>query len=614
MVHDTSTHRWNTTSIICASCARSTLDLAEATSYRAAIRTARGFVKDVGEAAASSSGGITALSRIREDHSERDGQKLMSKLHLGIPIPLTPIKKSPGVRYTGEFCMLRIKDWLTFMIKMNCFHILCGLARPDVQREQLILIEFWRRYKQIFPDHSLWELIERNNIDVSRLAPMILHGDEGRGRRRTGFLVMSWHSYLGLGTQLANSLRKAKPYLSFKLNYIGSAHATRFLTGAMPKMLRDHIAFEDLQDAITEDILEMTLTGVQDRQGITFRLACLQVCGDWQFLQKCGHLVGTYSNVEKRPRAISSIPKGICHKCQAGQLQVPFEDFRFVAVEPEWRKTMYQQNPFKPGNLPPILKVPHVPTRSPSLFAFDVFHCYHLGVGKTFFGACLALMSEEMHGSNIDSRFEELTHEWLAWCDSNRKSPALTVLSKEGIAWADKGQYPNGQWSKGHITSMVGQFVQHWLDQRDISHSPLLQECKQAVAFIDRCMHLMYSSDVFLSNADAKEVWSTGLGFLASYQRLAVMSYKQGRNLFSYMPKAHALAELWWDLKDQSEHGSSEFSMNPLIYACQIDEDYIGRTSRLARRVSATQSVRRTIERSLQASFKHWVDSGYLRS
>lgn len=161
---------------------------------------------------------------------------------------------------------------------------------------------------------------------------------------------------------------------------------------------------------------------------------------------------------------------------------------------------------------------------------------------------------------------------------------------------------------------MVGNFVQHWLDQRDVSYSRLLQECKRAVAFIDRCMHLIYSSDIFLSSADAKEVWSTGLSFLASYQRLAVMSYNRGRNLFSFMPKAHALAELWWDLKDQSEHGPNEFCLNPLIYACQIDEDYIGRTSRLARRVSAPQSVRRTIERSLQASFKHCVDSGYLRS
>lgn len=591
-----------------------TLDFAEVTTYSSAIRTARGFVSDVGESVASAAGGVLELSRCRGDHPERDGHRVLVKsFKLGIPIPLIQIPKRPGVKFTGEICMLRLKDWLKYLIKMNCWHILCGLVNPNPERERDLLTEFWRRYKLLYPGHQLWDIIEREKIDVSRLAPMLLHGDEGRGRRKSPFLVLAWHSILGRGTVSANLNRKRRPYLSFKLNYVGSPHSHIFLTGVLPKMFRDQIAFTDLMNKVADDILDMTFQGIPDTAGNVYRAVCLQVCGDWQFLQKAGHLTRSYSNCEKRPRAANSIPKGICHRCRAGQLHVPFEDYR-TNVVPWWRGTMFSQDPFQPGNPPPMLRVPHLTGKGPALFSYDLWHCYHLGVGKTFLASCIAIMSDCMYSSNIEGRFEELTTSWLTYCSEMKKTVSLQSITKDGISWADRGQYPNGLWSKGHITTSLGDWIQHWLEHyNEISEHRMLQECLVAVRAIGHCMRKMYSSDVFLTISEGTEVADAGLAFLSSYQKLAVMAYQEQKNLFAYMPKGHALAEVFWDLKGQTQIPGNSFCISPLTMAVQIDEDYIGRTCRLSRRVSSQQSIRRTLERALLACYKHWVAAGFIR-
>ena len=50
------------------------------------------------------------------------------------------------------------------------------------------------------------------------------------------------------------------------------------------------------------------------------------------------------------------------------------------------------------------------------------------------------------------------------------------------------------------------------------------------------------------------------------------------------------------------------WAVNPLSEAAQMDEDFIGRPSRLSRRVSSRTVVRRTLERYLQGVFQKWDD------
>ena len=96
--------------------------------------------------------------------------------------------------------------------------------------------------------------------------------------------------------------------------------------------------------------------------------------------------------------------------------------------------------------------------------------------------------------------------------------------------------------------------------------------------------------------------------FLHLYQMLARQSYDQCRALFVLMPKAHICHHVF----DGLVH-AGEWCFNPLTFAVQISEDYIGKKSRLARRVAPTQVIVRVLERSLQVAWKYWTDAGFIK-
>ena len=79
--------------------------------------------------------------------------------------------------------------------------------------------------------------------------------------------------------------------------------------------------------------------------------------------------------------------------------------------------------------------------------------------------------------------------------------------------------------------------------------------------------------------------------------------------LWALMPKGHVVHHLFSDLFEAAD----EWVINPLVFAVQISEDFVGKKSRLARRVHATQVIRRVLERSLVSSHQHWTDAGFFQ-
>ena len=380
---------------------------AKATSCRAAIRTAKGVVSDIGSGAAAKSRGLNELASSHEKNSERDVLNIsMKKYNLSLPIQLTTINKSPGAKYEGEFCVISLRSWCQFFINFNLWHVLCGLSSPNERRERAILTEFWRRFKLWKPDHELWGVVERRGIDLSKTAPLVLHGDEGRGIKKGPFLVTSYHSYLGKGTSQANESRKRRPFVTMRLNYTGHTFSHRMLTAVLPKMVRDSEAFNDIINFITDDALDVINNGVVSSHGERYWMATLQIVGDWAWLVKAGNLFRSYSTVEKRPRGEMSNPKGVCHLCFAGMHGIPFEDFRPGA---KWKTTLFSEGDEPWTSRPVFLRLPHEPFKEQAFFAYDIWHSFHLGMGKTFLGSTLALISEKMPGGSIDVRFQHLT-------------------------------------------------------------------------------------------------------------------------------------------------------------------------------------------------------------
>jgi len=577
----------------------------KASSCRGAIRAAHGVVRDIGQEAAKSSRGLLELSRCSQKNSERDVERVSRQYKLQLPVPMRELQKSPGVRYMGTFHVIALEDWMQFIVDHNLFHILCGLNQPDHKRERAILREFWKLYRAANPNHQMWDMIDRHNIQLSRLAPMLLHGDEGRGRKKMPFLITSYHSMIGFGTTLANEQRKQRLYLQLRLNYSGSSHTTRMISGCLPKMTKDEVALKDLLSFTAGDCMRTFQTGVANQEGERYHAICLNAVGDWMWLAKAANLQRSFANVPKQALVPTSVPKGICHYCHAGQTNYDFEDLGF---NPAWKRTMFLPGDQPWKSRPALLDLPHDPSKPAAFFSFDIWHAFHLGLGKVFVASALACISDLFRGTNIDARFLELTDLYLQWCDENRTPAYIIGITKETCGWFDRKTYPNGQWHKGHITTTLLRFLESWFSKNDVSQDAILSCCKDATLCVNRCFHRMYASDLWLERDLARSIGGDGMEFLCQFQRLAHESFNQGKALFPYLPKTHIVHHTMLECCD-----TVCTTLSPLAFGVQVDEDFIGKKSRLARRVAPTQVILRVLQRSLQVAYAYWHEAGFIK-
>ena len=395
-----------------------------------------------------------------------------------------------------------------------------------------------------------------------------------------------------------------------RLNYGGSTYLHRLITSVLPKMVKDEQALHAILQFVADDACGILEEGVRDAQGNVYTACCLQICGDWQWLVKAGQLNRSYSNCQKRPETARTVPKGICHLCQAGQRGVVWENYDPNGF-PSWWGTRNVQSPF--DGEPALNQIPYIPGQRPSFYVYDLFHSYHLGMGKSLVAGCLALASDYMWASNVDDRLEQLSTLWLTWCEESHVSAHIYSITKANLGWPDRSTFPNGQWSKGHITTALCSFFQSWASQQDFGDDGLIKLALQTCRNMSACLRLMYGSDVWLDRTCAEQVATLGLAALHGYKELATQSYRSHRAYFPHMPKGHSLDHIFSELKaDLVNFPGVQHFLNPLNHSVQISEDWVGKTSRISRKCGPPQVIVRTLERVLKACHAHWRAEGFI--
>ena len=555
--------------------------------------------------------GLRELASCSETHSERDTNRLLvGKFKLALPIP---ISKVPGEEFSeGEgLPMIRLRDWLAVILKINAWHHLCGLNSPDPKREQSIWSAFWEKYRALDPGHEIFLKAREGVLKLERCAAMLLHGDEGRGRRRQAFLVVSYHSCLGKGTAAAQRARKAnkvkKPYLKMATNFAGHTYTTRFLAGAMTrKMYNDNTVFFDgLMTSIADEAVHLASHGVEDRYGQKHWVMVLRTVGDWPWLHRAAKLGRTYANVVKR---LDQTPSGICHLCDAGMDAYPFE--QIGSRKPRWLSTMYRTCPF--DGIPFMARVPHCPSRLAQHYAFDVLHTVQLGIGRYLTGTMLALWSDR-EGGNIEERFDAITSKYKVFCKATGRAMYVSKITKDTIQWGSTSEFPAAGWYKGQLTTTVLEFLQHLGESIDMNGDDvdlLLSMGTEAVVVLNSFMRLLYESDAWIPPADARRAGELAAKFLRRYNECAIRARSLQRTLFPIQPKFHCLHHMAIDLLSASE--AENHALNPLVLSTQQSEDFIGRPSRLSRRVSSRGTLTRVMQRYLQSCHTQWVKAGLL--
>ena len=132
--------------------------------------------------------------------------------------------------------------------------------------------------------------------------------------------------------------------------------------------------------------------------------------------------------------------------------------------------------------------------------------------------------------------------------------------------------------------------------------------CVQMCCFHRNIFAGLYSYELWIPSAAAIEISSHGLSFLRLYGHGAKQSYDMTRRLFLMQPNLHRLHHIAWHLGEDAR--KMDFVPSPLAWSTQPEEDYIGRPSRVSRRVSPRLPIQRTIQRSLIAAHAAYRDAG----
>ena len=277
--------------------------------------------------------------------------------------------------------MLKPSDLYQHLADLGILDILFGKEDPS------ILAEFWSRFSQIEPGNTILDCFESGSLDPCRTIPLLLHGDEGRGKKHSPCMIINTHGWIGRGSRPFEEWHKDTPMLKKKamgVNIAGSSVATRFLAFVLPKKAYgpDQLYLERLMDALVADLVKLQTVGVLFQKE-RWHLATVGATGDLQWFCKVAKLIRSYNHVSKKSGQQSRT--GICHLCLAGEPDYNFESF---VDSPSWEATIGQRDPWH--ELPELIRRLHINSRNPaSFFKPDIWHCLHLGVGKTFLASAM---------------------------------------------------------------------------------------------------------------------------------------------------------------------------------------------------------------------------------
>ena len=550
--------------------------------------------------------GLVPFAKCSERNAERDTHRLVvGQYELALPIPIhTVLVEKENIAAGAKLPLLHLSDWASYLLETNSWHLLCGLRSPDRRREGAIWESFWEKYRALDPRHPIYEMAARNELVLSRTAGVVLHGDEGRGRRRQAFLVVSYRSMLGRGSaparRDARRKRRKQAFLKLKTNFKGDSLTTHFLAGALPRSeyVDDDSTFDMLMNSVAEQAHLMCTSGVVDSQGSRHWMLLLRSTGDWPWHHKSAKLKRTFSNAIKR---VGQKPAGMCHLCNAGMEGFPWE--QISTRRPRWAETLNASSPF--AKEPALSVVPH--TSLQEMYAFDIFHTWHLGIGRSFLGSALAMLSMLEPAGNVDQRFDSLNRKYRLWCKSVGRPPIASKLSKELVQWPSTSEFPTGSWYKGGLTTTL----MLWFESLDGTiHGEMCTLAMDAAKTINSFLRLLYRSDVFLSVDNTRLAGELCCKFLRRYGELAALAKAQHTTLWILQPKLHCLHHMGLELLKHASRGCE--GLNPVALSTQLSEDFISKPSRLSRRVAAATTMKRVIERHLQASYKAWVKAGLL--
>lgn len=563
------------------------------------ILTAQAVASDMGESRAASSG-VNSWATCHLRNSERDAHKVMKRQKTKLDIQIQTINCN-GVYVPW----ISPETWLEFVVKKGLWPLMAGCDLHDWDGSDRNWTEFWRVYEKLNPNFELFEMVD---IDLGRTAAMLVHGDEGRTLKKGGLMVTSLQSALGRGYDEKRVRGQRSDTALLRVNFAGHSFTTRYVVNTMPKTSyeTESNVFYAMLDHVARSLSKCLEEGYVDDRGHRFRIVLLGVKGDAPYLSKAAHFYRSYNTTAKRGQERGP-PKGVCPYCLAGTPGYPAE--QVDTSKPRWLETVAVKLPWlkRPAFIRHLI---HDPGDPASFFKTDIWHVFHLGFGRSWVASVVQLVLPVLPLQNLEEKWEFLTSEYLGWCNTNKKQAHISRITPYLMSYNDSSG-AMGNWHKGALTTNLMQWLVDLLGKVPADAQGLLMKCRQASYRMNSMFSILYRSGAFLSEHEATFVSQQGLEFLACYSGLAAALFRDGKQwMFPLYPKLHMFHHLMLDIANQAR--SAKVALSPMLWACQIDEDVVGRSSRLSRRVNIRLVSQRALDRYLVAAHSAHSNAGLL--
>lgn len=567
------------------------------------IKTAAAVAHDMGEERAISTG-VQLWAKCGLQNSERDVHRVLKKQKIKLDIPVETMS-CDGV----DLPWISPESWLKFIVKNGLWPVLAGCNLHDYGGACCNWSEFWRLFELTNPNFELFNILGDSDIDLSRTAAFCLHGDEGRTLKHSALMVCSLQSALGRGFDEKRVGGHDPDSANLRVNYAGHSFTTRYVLHTLPKSAYDDTpeVFHEAVTHIARSLSNCLRVGFLDETtGNRFRIVLIAVKGDAPFLGKVAHFYRGYNTSAKRGEERGQ-PKGICPYCLAGTRSFPAEEL--ATLQPAWRVTEGVKLPWV--RTPSLVKyLLHDRSNPASLFKSDIWHMVHLGFGRSFIASVVQLVLQVLPLANLDLKWDFLTEDYLSWCSTNRKQAHVSKITPYLMSYNDSSG-AMGNWHKGALTANFGLWLVDLLGKVCADRDRFLVKCRMATYRMNALFSTLYRAGAFLTANECAHVSQQGLSFLSVYSQMAEAQFQLGRQwLFPLYPKLHVFHHVMLQVRSDGVQVSA--AVNPLLFGCQIDEDCIGKASRLSRRVNIRQVATRSLDRYLVAAHVAFSKAGLL--
>lgn len=564
------------------------------------ILTAEAIADDVGMDR-SLAIGVQSWAKCHKSNSERDVHRVIKKQKSKLDIPVKSITCN-GV----DVPWISPESWLHFVVQKGLWPVMSGCNLHDYEGARRNWSAFWATYEKINPTFQLFTL---PNVDYSRTAAWLVHGDEGRTLKKGGLMVTALQSTLGKGYD-EKRVRPPGNGSNLRVNFAGHTFTTRMVVSTIPKTAYESNPelFHSAMDHTARSMSNLFRKGYVDqtRGGEIFKVVLLGVKGDAPYLQKVSRSYRAYNTAAKRGEERGP-PKGVCGWCLAGTRQFPCEEL--ATDRPKWVTTIGVKLPWvtTPSFIQHCL---HDRSDPSTFFNADIWHVVHLGFGRSWIASVIQLTLPYLPCSNLDEKWDYLTAKYHGWCKANKKQSHISKITAYLMSYNDSGG-AMGNWHKGALTANFFQWIVEFLGEVPQDPSGFLVRCRQSTYRMNAMFGVLYRSGAFLTQDECSYIAQQGLEFLSCYAGMALEQYRINKQwMFPLYPKLHTFHHIMLETKWNGLRVGT--SCNPMIFSCQMDEDTVGRTSRLSRRVNIRRVAARSLDRYLVAAKAAYVKAKLL--